>query len=117
MSYALDASDAAKVDGTNWCSPLNNALGSSTITLEATKGFDGSTKCTWILKPTDGTRAPAFKVTSASVVDFYLGYLEWYDLDTLGTNQLLPRTSGTEYYLGNYPDTTGEMVSFPLNPI
>lgn len=65
--------------------------------------FDYHYKCTYKLKTTANTLAPAFKLTAADFVKFQLHWVE-YDSDSMGANAFLPATTASPTYIGDYAD-------------
>jgi len=101
--------------GTKWCSPWYNKLlaDATVITLTATNGLTGRSKCTWQLRTENGTVAPTVMLKTAAYVNFYFHWMEWTDDIGLGSGYALPPISGASFHLGNYIVADREVF---LNP-
>ena len=101
--------------GSKWCSPWHAKLNAdgSPLNLVATKGFNGKTKCTWLIQSSDGSSAPVFTLRKANYANFVFQWMEWINVAGLGANAVLPPLDGGDFHLGAYPTTNNEVY---LNP-
>ena len=85
------------------------------MTLQVTNGFNGHTKCTWLVQTETGFFGPAFKLTKADYGNVLLQWVEWVDkTNSLTGNAILPTTDGANYYIGAYADVTGGVYFNPM---
>ena len=66
-------------------------------------GFNGNTKCTFIVRTSGQTHHLSLKLTNADYTAFAISFLEWYNIASLGVSGL-PTDDDANYYLGKYAD-------------
>ena len=100
-------------DGTKWCSDyLNEAtLGSNALTMTATNGLSGRSKCTWLLTSKDGTTGPGIKLARADYVNFLFFWVEWIDRSVLPVNSILSGSYAADFFIGSWTDSDGIMLN------
>jgi len=103
--HAMYTGTTAVTDGSKWCSDIEVKLDAADVAFQATNGFNGKTKCTWIITTKDGTKAPSFVMDSADYAKYLISYLEFGTTAGLGTNGVLPSADAADYHLGAYAST------------
>jgi hypothetical protein len=105
-----------KTDGSAWCSGWKNETKAdgTEIVLKSSYGFNGRTKCTWLLVADTSAVAPTIAVKDAATYNkFLFQWTEWLNNTGLGTGGVLPANDSANFYLGAYAVTDGTF----LNPM
>ena len=103
--HASYTATTAVTDGSKWCSNHEVKLDASDVDFQATNGFTGKTKCTWLISHKDGSKAPSFYMTKADFIKFMISYLEFATTAGLGNNGVLPSADAANFHLGPYAST------------
>ena len=78
-------------------------------------GFNGRTKCTFLLSTSSGFYAPAFSISRFDYRNFMIQYVEWADATNgITTDALMPEADETPYKIGTY---TRDETNFYFNPL
>lgn len=86
----------------------------SKSTLTASKGWNGRTKCTWLVASPEAGMGPTIKLSTAASLGFFFNWIEWSDKTGLGSDATLPAADGASYYIGAYAVSGNEVY---LNPM
>lgn len=103
----------AVTDGTKWCSGYLNevAVSGEIVTMTATYGLSGRSKCTWMLQSKDGSLGPTIQLTKADYVNFLFFWVEWIDKSVLPSNTILSGAYSADYFIGTWIDSDGIMLN------
>ena len=74
-------------------------------------GFNGNTKCTFIVRTSDALHHLSLKLTGADYTTFAISFMEWYKIADMSVSPLAS-TSASNYFLGDY--TTDGVYFSPL---
>lgn len=96
-------------DGTAWCGAFKTTLvkAGTVASNSATNGLNGKSKCTFQFIVDDSGYGPTVTISKADYVTALVQWVEWLDPTALATDEVLPTTSATPYFIGDYATADG----------